>query len=77
MRVRPSEMLFISDRLAAYCLDRAVWLFGSTLDTELEGCTTKCKTEKDMIRARQRVMDRWFPEQKFAKGRFRDPAKLT
>jgi hypothetical protein len=70
-------MMFIGSGLVAYCFDRAVWLFGSTLDAELEESTHGCKDEKSMTRARMRVMDRWFPENRGAKGRFKDPAKLT
>lgn len=77
MHCRPSELLRISGSIRQYCLDRAIWLFGSTLDAELEKSLEGCTTDREMNRARQSVLDRWFPEQLTAPGRFKDPAALA
>lgn len=76
MQCRPSDMLHIKGSIRAYCLDRAVWLFGSTLDSELEDVSNKAKNERSAAVARTGVLNRWFPESKAAPGRYRDPAKL-
>ena len=76
MNCRPSDLLHISGTVRRYCLDRAVWMFGSTLDSELERAIDSCKNEKEMERARNRVFDRWFPEHKMAPAIFKDPAAL-
>lgn len=77
MSCRPSQLLGISGSIRQYCLDRAVWLFGSTLDGELEKSLEGCSNDREMERSRQRVLDRWFPEQAAAPGRFKDPAALA
>lgn len=71
MRCRPSDMLSLTGSIRRYFFDRAVWLFGSTLDSELEASAQNCKDDREMLRARQMVLNRWFPEQR----KFLDPAR--
>lgn len=76
MGCRPSDLLSLTNRLHAFYFDRAVWLFGSTLENELELASENSKDVKTAKRDRQRVLDRWFPQQRNVKGRFKDPATM-
>jgi hypothetical protein len=67
--VRPSELLDVSDRYAAYCLDTAVGEFGRTLEAELK--KIEAKTQKEAEVKSDRLIRKWLglPMQ------FRDPVK--
>lgn len=61
---RPSEFLGVSDGYTAYCLDNAVYTFGSTLESELKGVEGKNKGE--MKSKTERVLQKWLGiERKF------------
>lgn len=34
--VRPSELLGVRDSFLAFCIDRAVWTFGTAVDTDMD-----------------------------------------
>lgn len=67
--VRPSELLRVSDELAAFHLDRAVTYFGSTVDGELSKAESEARNEKAAAGKQQMVLNRYLGIQKF-----RDPA---
>ncbi len=61
------------DEVVAYCFDRAVTIFGSSLEMELN--KVEAKTEKEGERKRERIIAKWIPGTKAGEGRkFRDPA---
>jgi hypothetical protein len=66
---RPSDLLAIEDRYAAYCLDTAVAEFGRALENELSA--VKGKTDKEIAVKSKRIINRWLdlPMQ------YRDPVK--
>jgi hypothetical protein len=66
---RPSDLLYIKDPYAAYCLDTAVAEFGRTLENELQG--VEGKTKKEITVKSQRILSKWLdlPMQ------YRDPMK--
>lgn len=66
---RPSELLGIEDRLAAYYLDRAVALFGSRVDRELEEARQNAKNPQRAQLATNSVMQRWLGAGRFASVR--------
>lgn len=73
-RTSPSEILGIDrdeDPWAAYCLDRAVSTFGTTVQNELD--SVEGKNSKEIEIKRQRVLNRFFPDS--TGGRYRDPGK--
>lgn len=61
-RCRPSELLHIHDEVAAYHLDRAVAVFGTALDNELDERTEGAKTRKDARAKARLVLDKWLRE---------------
>lgn len=75
-RTPPAELYKIRDEFAAYCFNRAVMLFGTTMEADLEKAGEKAKSTKSAEFKRQRVFDKWMhmPGEP-TKGRFKDPAK--
>lgn len=67
--VRPSELLNVQDRYAAYCLDNACGEFGRSLENELSNIEGKNK--KEIAVKSDRVMRRWLD----LPARYRDPVK--
>lgn len=62
------------DEVLAYCFDKAVTLFGASLENELN--RVEAKTEKEGERKRAQILSKWIPDSKAGEGRkFRDPAK--
>lgn len=55
---RPSEMLGVSDVYVAYCIDSAVYAFGSALSAELDSIEGKSKEE--IKRKRERLVTKWL-----------------
>lgn len=76
--VTPSSVLGLeTGSYAAYCLDQAVWYFGSQVQNELEnaGIDTP-KGQGKIDSARKRVMNKYLNEPGNTKGQFADPAML-
>lgn len=57
---RPSELLCIEDRYAAYCLDVACGEFGRSLENELSA--VEGKNRKEMQAKSARIMARWMDQ---------------
>jgi hypothetical protein len=63
---RPSELYGINDEIAAWCFDRAVHLFGTSLEADLEKARGSAKNQFQMTTRTQAVFRRWLGiEQKF------------
>ena len=63
MHCRPSTLLGVTDRWVAFCTDRAVYLFASTIRNEMDEAEARLpKNAKDAAhaRARQRVLDEYL-----------------
>lgn len=71
MKVRPSSLLEITEPLAAFNFDRAVWMFGSALEQELSEVDGRTKHAREA--KTQSIIDSWLPDQPKVK-RFADPA---
>lgn len=75
LRVTPSELLHLDNPVLAYCFDRAVWLFGSSVEAELNAVESSGKNPKSVPGRKQMVLNKWIPAKNGnARGRFRDPA---
>jgi len=75
----PSEVLGIAEpgSYEAYCLDEAVFYFGTTLERMLEESGHRSsKEEKKAQMAQERILDRVMGRDKDTKGKFADPAVL-
>lgn len=68
----PSELLAVEDPYNAYCLNRAVWLFGSSVDGKMQ--SIEGKTSKEIQKKRLKVLQKYVPQAADASG-FADPAK--
>lgn len=77
-RVRPSQLLGVSDAVRAYHVDRAVFTFASTVENAQEtavGRLPKNAKEATHAHVRQMVLDKYLGlDAGEAKGRFADPA---
>jgi hypothetical protein len=82
-KVLPSDLLFIhDDPVAAYSLNNAVWLFGTSLEAELERNPRPDKETRKEQQRRTRILNRWIPKAPAAEqeeqpskptGKFREP----
>jgi hypothetical protein len=55
---RPSDILGVTDKYAAYCLDTAVGEFGRVIENELSG--VEGKTKKEIASKSDRLMRKWL-----------------
>lgn len=69
-RTRPSDLYGVTDELAAWCFNRAVWHFGSALESELQAAVDKAKNENQASFRQQQVLSDWG----IGELKFRDPA---
>ncbi len=76
MRCRPSDLLRLSDGVLAYYFDRAVWTFGSAIQSEMDEAERKSKSSKSLPARQRMILNKWVPPPggATAKGRFKDPA---
>jgi hypothetical protein len=65
-------LLNLSSDWQAFCLDRAVAVFGNTLSAELED--VEGKNKKQIIRKREQILRRWIPEASETR-KFADPGR--
>ena len=72
MRVRPSELYFIHDELAAWCFDRAVVMFGEAVESDVRAATRDAKNRKQAEAAGLRMLRKWLNDTS-TKGLYRDP----
>lgn len=61
-KIRPSEFFGITDEYAAYCLDKAVGFWGLAYEADINGATSKAKTDSDARRAMRQVQQRWLDD---------------
>ena len=72
MQTRPSELAGLLDPLVKFYFDRAVWSFGSVVDSEMEQASEKAKTTKSATAKRMMVLNKYIAGD--TRGRFKDPA---
>jgi len=72
MQTRPSELVGLFDPLVKFYFDRAVWSFGSLVDSEMERASEKSKTTKSATAKRMMVLNKYIAGD--TRGRFKDPA---
>jgi hypothetical protein len=68
---RPSELYGISHPVQQFFFDRAVYVFGTTLESDLEKAGEKAKKPKQAEQARMRVLQKWLGTEVIG---FREPA---
>lgn len=71
-RARPSEMLGLENTWDSFCLDSAIWVFGSHIENEMN--KIEAKTDKEREHKRDSVLRRYIPELAKAQ-KFADPGK--
>lgn len=71
---RPSELYGIEHPVQQFYFDRAVWVFGSTVDNEVDKAGEKAKKPKAAEQARLRVLNKWLGAETVG---FRAPAGPT
>lgn len=79
LRVTPSNILGLeAGSYEAYCLDQAVWYFGSQVQNDVEQAgQPKAKGSGKIESARRRTLDKYLKEPGAStKGQFADPAML-
>lgn len=59
-RILPSEVHRITDELAAWCFDRAIYLFGNTLDSQLAAADAGAKNAKQSNLRRHQLLEKWL-----------------
>lgn len=67
---RPSELYGIDHPVQALFFDRAVWLFGTTMETDLEKAGEGHKRPAQAEAARMRMLQRWLGTEAIG---FREP----
>lgn len=71
LRKSPSEILHLTNPVSCFYFDRAVWRFGSAIDTELEDISSNAKTKPQAVAQQASVMVKWLGT---SEGMYRDPA---
>lgn len=76
LRVTPSQYIHLQDPILCYYFDRAVWLFGSSVEADLNAVDANAgKNAKSVPSRKQMVLNQWIPAKNGnSQGRFRDPA---
>lgn len=71
----PAEIYSIKDEYAAWCFNRAVFLFGTTLEAEIEEVQNKAKNQRQAQFRLTNLLNKWlYMPGEDVKGRYRDPA---
>lgn len=65
----PSEIYRIKDEVTGWSFDRAVWLFGTTVESELAEAAHSAKKPQQAMFKQQQVLAKY----KLAELKFRDP----
>lgn len=74
IRQRPSDILGVDGSAARYFLDRAVWLFGVSVEDDLNIIERYEKDQKIANSKRRRTLNLWLGEKDITRGSFKDPA---
>lgn len=83
-RCRPSELVGLEDALIAYYLDKALWFFGSHVESEVDNAgenaargVKNAKNRQALVNgARMRALEKLLSDGKrSATTKFKDPAK--
>lgn len=67
-------MYFIEDEVTAWCFDRAVTIFGTSVEESIKAATAKSKTQAQADMSAQRTLRKWLNRSGDLTGLFRDPA---
>lgn len=70
----PSEIYFIEDELAAWCFNRAVSLFGTSVDGAIQEAVQGAKNDAQARQKAHRTLLKWLDKDDTV-GVFKDPAK--
>lgn len=74
----PAELYFITDEVQAWSFNRAVYMFGSEMEADLDASEKGAKNEGQVRRKRQMCFDKWMrtglDEEVAPPRKFADPA---
>lgn len=68
-KVTPASLLGIDDDLTAFYFNRAVWVFGTTLEDEIEKARQSRKGARRQEMAVSMVLHRWLGVSRFANAK--------
>lgn len=71
----PSAILRVDDWYDGWCIDQAVWSFGTELEQALAEAEASKKNERGKKAARAKVFNQWIPDAQADTPRLRDPGK--
>lgn len=72
-RQTPSSILRIDDDYDAFKVDRSVWIFGSSLQSELNSIDEQDPQKR--MRIAKSILEKWIPEANTpVEKKYRDPA---
>ena len=75
-KCRPSSIYDMRDPLTAYYFDRAVFVFGTHVESKMDEAGEGAKNTKQGMQARTRVLRKFLgTKEDSTQGRYRDPAK--
>lgn len=75
LRKSPSELLGITHPIHSYYFNKAVWRFGTAIESDLNQVAEKTKTAAATKAKQAMVMAKWMGAGKKTKGLYRDPAR--
>jgi hypothetical protein len=75
-KTRPSQLTHITDPLRAFYFDRAVYTFGTEVETAMDEAADGAKSKKEAQRKRQMALAKYMKnaDGTTASGTFRDPS---
>lgn len=71
---QPSDLIGIRDPVKRFYVDRAIWMFGTQIENEMDEAGSKTKDSRQGQAARTAVLNKYL-NPGLAVGQFRDPAK--
>lgn len=79
MRCLPSDLYGLTDPLQRFYFNRAIWIFGTNVENDLDEVdnksTGKKVSQKALASKKQMVLNKWLPPKDGnTRGRFKDPA---
>jgi len=71
-KITPSEAYFIHDELTAWCFNRAVALFGTSVEEDIRKATYGAKSQEQSQTTAMHILRKWLNDTNTT-GLFKDP----
>lgn len=75
-KVRPSDLVALTDPYEAWCLDEACYMWGMHVDAELDKAGAKAKKAEVANQRRQAALTKLLGGPEESNKAYRDPAKI-